>query len=183
MGKGNNDHCQPGADISSLLSTNFMKQHGRLAEQSEIKCDLPGAQLWLEEVPQSSIEFKEALSDLFPKIDTADGLGWEMHLELPYPEDPLATLEITLDRSSRDRALKDGQALQARLIADQLINQPCLAQILSYPGLPGSGVPAMLWTDLRLEGVGDISVISSADTIQEALRAMQTLLPQASTNS
>lgn len=168
-------------DIDSLPnSTDFVELHGRLAEWSQMDCRLPGGQIRLEEIPQTTEEVKGALDTLGIKDDFEGQTHWEINLDLPC--EGLDTLTVVAGRDSRGGALRAGQALEEMLLQGKTLPGELDAHILSYPS-EDKVVPAMLWADLEVEGVGKVSAHAASDTLAEALAILRRVLPGASLNS
>lgn len=165
---------------STPESTDFIELHGRLCEHSELECRLPGAQIRLEEHPPLPEYLKPVLQAAGLKDDANGKESYEIHLEMPGYENN--QLEVMLSRQSRAQAIKDGEKLERTLEAKKQLSGQVKVHILSYPS-ENKIVPAMLWADLTVPGIGEVSVSSAADTLSEALRTMQRVLPGASINS
>lgn len=160
-------------------STNFISLHGRLAEQSDLGAEIPGAEVYLEEHPALPEELKPILAQAGLE-DTAEGkTSWETHISLPCRGTD--SLELITARFSRDEAIRDGKRLEG-LLAKGTLPGEVEVKVISYPG-EDLIVPAMLWADIEAGAVGGVSVSAAADTLQKALTLMRQVLPGAQLNS
>lgn len=119
---------------------------------------------------------KEALEAAGIEDNAKGKASFEIHLEMPdYQEEQL---EMIISRESRGAAIRDGQRLERLLKDREVLPGKAKVHILSYPS-EDKIVPAMLWVDMSLQGIGEVSVSAAADTLSQAMKAMQRVMPGA----
>lgn len=160
-----------------LESTQFNQYMGKLVERSIIQSSIPGAVISLEECPPIPDQLWETMEEM--------GL-----LSSPNPESQAGYFEITLElnhnaalfcmRPSREEAVKAMEALEKQLEAGYQHHHPVEAEVAFYPE---EKEPASVIATLQMEEAGTVELLSSGENLNQALREMQKLAPEAYLNS
>lgn len=163
-------------ELPQLIDVQFVDAGDGLVEWSFWHTALAGVDLELEERAPLS-EARAALVAAAGLTDDAEGRRcYEARLVLPIL-DGLASLTFTLTRWERQAALAGGLAL-ARTVATALpLRGRWDARVLARED-QHRGLPAMLWADGQLDGIGPVAAVGTDATLAGARRILCTHLEQ-----